>query len=301
LRHFPNLESLDLAEHENQGDDVLDLTNMSKLRQLGMPLNHSDINFGEETRMPNLEGLSLMDANDEFGFVSFMKQIDKFTNVKRLNLTNCVIIKDEHLVKFVNLEQLNLTNNTTMTNNSLQRMTKLKRLLLSRSTNITNDGVAPLTNLEQLSLDNQENINYSLVNLKKLDALHCINTDVSDEFISYLTSMTHLKLSNNRGITGRALLTSRRLRFLGLDNDTIVSGEFVKQMTWLQIISLRENRQIVYQDLKPLVNLIRINVRNSALTSNEWDALKELFASKRRVKELEEGLAAANEEIAKMR
>ncbi len=167
-----------------------------------------------------------------------------------------------HIEKFTQLKQLDLNNNQIANIDVLGKVTSLKWLSLCNN-QITNiDALSRLTSLEYLSIHNNQITNIDALskliwlNLLSLSSNQIVNIDA----LSKLIFLENLYLNNNQIVNVEALGQLTLLKELSLNRNQIVNVDALGQLALLKELSLNRNQIINVDALTQLTSLKRISL-----------------------------------------
>jgi len=216
-----NLEYLDIPYNEIC-ELPSEFQNLNNLKNLG--ISHNPIKKFPEiiASLNNLEELNLSKTQ-----ISDYSGLEKLTNLKVLNLTDCELNSlPNEISKLINLQNISLIQN---------KLTNFPEQLLN------------LKNLESVDLfsNNIKEFPKDISNLKALKYITLINNKLTEipNGISYIENLEHLILSNNQ-ITGISteVFKLKNLRSLILENNKITNIPVeIFELTKLSNIVIKKN------------------------------------------------------------
>ena len=177
-----------------------DIDKVTKLDFCGSVISNVD---GIE-KFSNLKELNLSNNNiTENEKNKFIDNMPKIESIEKLDLSSNMITYLDGIDKFKNLKELNLYDNNVKDIKSLSKMTNLESLNLGENNNITNEEIlSKLVNLKTLDLSETYLSNvykyvYKLTNLENLNLMSCsMVQDDSKNCLDGIDNLTNLKTLN---------------------------------------------------------------------------------------------------------
>ncbi|AYV81729.1 MAG: hypothetical protein Harvfovirus56_6 [Harvfovirus sp.] len=164
-------------------------------------------------------------------------------NLTELDISNNKCITDAAVGTFRNLTSLNIQSNNKITDDAVSVLTNLRSLNLGLNNLISNDAVKCLVNLTSLNLFGNRRIS-SLKGLVKLQRLN---------------------LEFNDMIWGRDLMSVLNLTDLNLNSTSFNVESYLKCLTKLCSLNVRNYKSIEDATLGKLTNLTRLTCRGNCL------------------------------------
>ena len=94
------------------------------------------------------------------------------------------------------------------------------------------------------------------------------DTKISNESLSILTNLNHLKLNDPSNFSNNTLQNLTKLTSLHISHNQSISNQGVSFMTLLQTLSLKGDTKITDEGLLKMTNLTRLELQGKSLVSN---------------------------------
>lgn len=271
------------------------LKSLTNLTHLNVPLDAKTSN--ECLSNLSTTNLQFLYVHDEANGVMTNETIQRFTNLKSLNITvedgeDFCRITDDGIVGLTNITALNVDSHisgrglkgmknlrvlglgyeTLCTNNDLKLMTNLEVLELVYNNAITGEMLTSLPKLRSLHVHGNGHItNKDLINLTNITNLSLIDLYIgdplTDDGLKEMTNLTSLDIDSDSIFTNRSISCLTNLKELYCND--IVTGNCIKGLTKLTYLHLGRNAFIHDDELKLLTNLEELSLSlNESITDN---------------------------------
>ncbi len=230
--------------------------------------------YGGGTKYYNLSTTDKLDSEEG------LELLKKFTNLKKLDVSDCKIDNADKLLDVLpaNLESLMLGKHSSLLPNTedtailtdttkLNRFTRLTSLSLKSVTLNSTTFLSHMKDLEDLNLSSTNIHDISqLKNCTKLTKLDISSNDISDiSALRSLTQLTDLSIKYNKVASLDGLQACTKLVRLKAKNNRISSLEPLKALTSIQELSLNNNAISSLEPLQTLTTLKKLKIESNAI------------------------------------
>jgi len=215
------------------------------------------VNFKDSIFFPS-EFYPLINLNNKnIDNIGKVKNLESFTNLKKLYLNYNLITEISGLDKLIELRSLHLQGNMIKKIEGLLHLKNLESLYLNNNEISIIEGINGLSNLKILMVfDNNISNIQEVENLSNLEILNLRNNPISEiKGLKKLTNLRRLDLSNNQISEIKGLKNLKKLEFLDLSHNNITKVKGLENLQKLKFLDLRNNNIIKIRGLDKLTKL----------------------------------------------